>query len=262
MRRLVVVIGLIGVVGLTGRGLMPCELLPPQPRCDVVLHPGPTADTLGAVRIEGARTYASAGQFLLTTVSVDTTLDWREWVAAVASRELDRVPRATVFPPDEDEDEVRERNAAAMDTSQDVAVTAALRVLGMESDALRIEIDAGSIGGPSAGLMFSLGVIDLLTEEDLTGGAVIAGTGTIDEHGVVSPIGGVRQKVRAAAQLAERPATAFLLPASNLDQASSTPVVGRILLVPVNDIDEALAALRVLRTGHVPTGAIALGGGG
>ena len=65
-----------------------------------------------------------------------------------------------------------------------------------------VRINSQGIGGPSAGLMWTLGLIDVLTPGDLTGGAKIAGTGTIDPSGRVGPIGGVEQKVVAA----ERPA--------------------------------------------------------
>jgi len=72
-----------------------------------------------------------------------------------------------------------------------------------------------SIGGPSAGLMFSLGLYDVLTPGSLTDGATIAGTGTIDDAGRVGPIGGLRQKIVAAR---EAGAGLFLVPADNCDQ--------------------------------------------
>lgn len=75
-----------------------------------------------------------------------------------------------------------------------------------------ITIDAGRIGGPSAGTMFALGIIDLLTPQDEAAGEVIAGTGTIDVQGVVGPIGGIRQKLAGAARDG---AEWFLAPAAN-----------------------------------------------
>jgi PDZ domain-containing protein len=62
----------------------------------------------------------------------------------------------------------------------------------------KISIASGDVGGPSAGLMWALGLYDLLTPGDLTGGRVIAGTGEIDPHGNVMPIGGILHKVVAA----------------------------------------------------------------
>ena len=77
------------------------------------------------------------------------------------------------------------------------------------------------IGGPSAGLMFSLGVYDTLTPGSLTGGADVAGTGTIDERGRVGPIGGIQQKIVAAADAG---AKIFLVPPGNCGSASHADV--------------------------------------
>jgi len=83
-----------------------------------------------------------------------------------------------------------------------------------------ITIDAGRIGGPSAGTMFALGIIDLLTPQDEANGQVVAGTGTIDVTGEVGPIGGIRQKLAGAHRDG---ATWFLAPESNCDE-----VVGHV----------------------------------
>jgi len=61
-----------------------------------------------------------------------------------------------------------------------------------------VTIDTQNVGGPSAGMMYALTIIDLLTEGDLNGGNIIAGTGTINSDGSIGPIGGIRQKVVAA----------------------------------------------------------------
>ncbi len=61
-----------------------------------------------------------------------------------------------------------------------------------------VTINAGDVGGPSAGLMFALGIYDKLTPGPLTNGRDIAGTGTIDEEGRVGPIGGIKQKMAGA----------------------------------------------------------------
>ena len=62
----------------------------------------------------------------------------------------------------------------------------------------KVKIDSHEIGGPSAGLMFTLEIYNQLVEDDLTRGHEIAGTGTINEKGEVGPIGGIQQKVVAA----------------------------------------------------------------
>jgi PDZ domain-containing protein len=106
-----------------------------------------------------------------------------------------------------------------------------------------IEIDSGQVGGPSAGLMYALGVIDMLTPGELTKGHVIAGTGTIDPDGNVGAIGGVRQKmVGAAAAGAEY---AFV-PADNIEAAETAPVNG-LTLVPVSNLQDALNFLNGLQ---------------
>ena len=75
-----------------------------------------------------------------------------------------------------------------------------------------IEIASGDVGGPSAGLMFALGLYDTLTPGDLTGGRTIAGTGTIDLEGEVGGIGGIVDKVVGAERAG---ASVFLVPAEN-----------------------------------------------
>jgi PDZ domain-containing protein len=112
-----------------------------------------------------------------------------------------------------------------------------------------ITIDLAGIGGPSAGLMFALGVTDKLTEEDLTGGLHIAGTGSIDDEGNVGPIGGIPQKLVAAKQDG---ATVFLVPAANCAEALDNAVAG-LQMVKVQTYAGALHELETLRNGGQPT---------
>jgi PDZ domain-containing protein len=106
-----------------------------------------------------------------------------------------------------------------------------------------ISIGLEKIGGPSAGLMFALGIIDKLDPADLTGGTFVAGTGTIDEDGAVGPIGGIPQKLVAARRAG---ATVFLTPAANCAEAAARIPAG-LRLVKVTSLDDALGALRQLR---------------
>jgi len=114
-----------------------------------------------------------------------------------------------------------------------------------------IDIGIEGVGGPSAGLLFALGIVDKLTPGELTGGAFIAGTGTIDGEGVVGRIGGIEQKVVAAG---EAGATVFLVPAGNCAAAVGAAPEG-LQLVRVDTLDTALDALNKLREGDlaVPT---------
>jgi Lon-like protease len=111
-----------------------------------------------------------------------------------------------------------------------------------------ISIPIENIGGPSAGLMLALGIIDTIEPADLTGGKIIAGTGSIDAKGVVGPIGGVVQKEVVARTAG---ATYFLTPKDNCADAVSAQQPG-LTLVEVGTLDEALAALDDIRTGKQP----------
>jgi PDZ domain-containing protein len=108
-----------------------------------------------------------------------------------------------------------------------------------------ISISSGDIGGPSAGMMWALGLYDLLTPGDLTGGRTIAGTGEIDLRGRVYPIGGVGEKIIAARRAGAR---VFLVPAANLAEAEGA--AEDIRLIPVETIDDALRYL--MRTSRDP----------
>jgi PDZ domain-containing protein len=111
-----------------------------------------------------------------------------------------------------------------------------------------VDIRLKDVGGPSAGLMFALGIIDKLGPDSLTGGRTIAGTGEITAEGEVGPIGGVAQKMLGAK---EQKATVFLSPAQNCAEARATKPEG-LTLVRVATLKDALAALRMLRDGGTP----------
>jgi Lon-like protease len=111
-----------------------------------------------------------------------------------------------------------------------------------------LSIDLDEIGGPSAGLMFTLGIIDKLRPADLTGGKIIAGTGTIDDDGDVGPIGGIPQKLVGAKQAG---AQLFLVPAGNCAEALHNAVAG-LPMAEVATVSDALAALRTFAGGGTP----------
>jgi PDZ domain-containing protein len=105
-----------------------------------------------------------------------------------------------------------------------------------------VEIDSSNIGGPSAGMMYTLAIINVLTEDDITGGFRVAGTGTISTNGDVGPIGGVRQKVVGATLSG---AEYILVPEANYDEALTADIEGAEI-VAVNTIDDALEFLATL----------------
>lgn len=307
----------------------------------VVLRPGPTVDTLGTdkgkqvIQVTGATTSTSAGQLRLTTVGVQAKVELLWAIRGWVSDEDAVVPRELVYPPNQSEQQIEQRNAEDFKVSQSTAETAALRELGypvqvavetvvaggpaqgklavgdvitavdgqpvnapgqltglvrakpagssltvayrrgqqagsavitsraeksndpprigigikqLQPHPFELKIDVDKIGGPSAGLMFSLGIIDKLRPLDLTGGRVVAGTGTIDDEGRVGPIGGIAQKL-VGAQRAR--ATVFLTPAGNCAEAVRNARSG-LPLVKVATLKEALAALETLRAGGQP----------
>jgi PDZ domain-containing protein len=109
-----------------------------------------------------------------------------------------------------------------------------------------VRIRVGDIGGPSAGMMFALGIVDKLTPGNLTGGRFVAGTGEISADGAVSAIGGIQQKMAGARQAG---ATIFLTPAANCaDTAGAVPAGMR--LVKVSTLGGAVSALEALKAGR------------
>lgn len=108
-----------------------------------------------------------------------------------------------------------------------------------------VTFNLADIGGPSAGLMFSLAVIDKLTPGELNGGLNVAGTGTIDSDGTVGPIGGITHKLRAAA---DDGATVFLVPADNCAEALTGAPDG-VELIEVQTLDGAIEALDTVAAG-------------
>lgn len=113
-----------------------------------------------------------------------------------------------------------------------------------------VVISLGDVGGPSAGLIFALAIVDKLTPGELTGGRFVAGTGTILSSGEVGPIEGIRFKMAAAR---EAGAAVFLVPGGNCEAALPTAPEG-LQLIRVDDLTGAVAALDTLRSGGTPAG--------
>lgn len=322
----------------------------------VLYAPGVAVDTLSSVAgrqvvsVSGRRTYPTDGILDLTTVSVTsagTRLSLAEAVLGWADPHRQVLPRALVYPAAQSPTAARAEGQAQMTSSQESAVLAAARQLGVpvtvttvvggvtangpaagrlstgqrilavdnrtvtgsaavasavrahrpgttvtfrvgagtatravplqvgrpptgsaipagsgylgislqdsEHAAVNANVELGqSIGGPSAGLMFSLAIVDRLTPGTLPGRVHVAGTGTIDDHGTVGPIGGIRQKMLGARSAG---ATLFLAPAANCAEAVSRPVDG-LRLVRVTTLADAVRALQSAaagRTTELPT---------
>ncbi|MEO6988917.1 MAG: S16 family serine protease [Aquihabitans sp.] len=113
---------------------------------------------------------------------------------------------------------------------------------------IKVSIDSGDVGGPSAGLAFTLAIVDRLTPGNLTGGSKVAVTGTINLDGSVGPVGGVVQKTEAAVSAG---ATVFLVPPDEFADATRS-ARDRLEVRKVTNLDEALAALAELGGDPVP----------
>ncbi len=106
-----------------------------------------------------------------------------------------------------------------------------------------VTIQLNNVGGPSAGMMFALGIIDTLTPGELNGGETVAGTGTIAADGVVGAIGGIRQKMWGAVGAG---AEWFLAPEANCDEVVGYVPDG-LRVFSVADLDDALDVLEAVR---------------
>ena len=144
----------------------------------------------------------------------------------------------------------RPGSATVTTTAAAEGTGSALGVLVLESPyaPFTVDIQVDDVGGPSAGLMLALGILDLVGHVDLTEGAVVAGTGTIGDDGSVGPIGGIPLKLVSAREI---DAELFLVPADNCAEALRNAQPG-LPLAKVATLDDALAALDELRAGDLP----------
>ncbi|MDT4939555.1 MAG: Lon-like protease [Pseudonocardiales bacterium] len=312
----------------------------------VILSPGPTYNTLGAdprgdtiIVIKGKQPNQTTGNLNMTTVNVSTNpLSVFEAVYGWLAHDKVVVPKSSVFPPGQSQQQVDQQNTRDFAVSQDSAIAAASCELGYpakfgvvsvvgataqdklqpadildtldgkpidsevklrallatekpgtkvsivvtragkpdtESLALgpapqgrtgasvgivpgsvcappfTVDLGLGNqIGGPSAGLMFALGIMDKVGSVDLTKGRFIAGTGTIDPDGKVGPIGGIQLKMIAARHAG---ATVFLTPSGNCSDVRGATPKG-LQIIKVDALHDAVQDLLALEAGKtVPT---------
>jgi PDZ domain-containing protein len=118
-----------------------------------------------------------------------------------------------------------------------------------------VTITSGGIGGPSAGLAFTLGILDLMTPGDLTGGKEVAVTGTIEADGKVGPIGGIDSKVLT---VAHQHVKYFLVPVDDADEARAHAPAD-LQIVPVATLDDAVNFLLSIGGAGLPAASAASG---
>ncbi|MBL1080380.1 hypothetical protein JK359_00040 [Streptomyces actinomycinicus] len=226
-----------------------------------VAQPGTTANVLGAdkgtqvITVSGAPVRRTSGQLRMVTIVAtgpEATVTLGDVVGNWFRSDRAVMPRDAVYPSGDDVKEIEKYNLAQMDESQHNATQAALKYLGLSAGKVKVDLKLADVGGPSAGLLFTLGIIDKLDGDgsggDLTGGRTIAGTGTIDPSGKVGAVGGVALKTQAARRDG---ATVFLVPKAECADAQSELPKG-LRLVPVTTVKSAVDALVALEKGKGP----------
>lgn len=228
------------------------------PGAYVVEMPGRTANVLGKdgdtpiIEVTGVKTYEDPGQLRLVTVGAMGVPGYpvtnAQILAAWVSPSELVLPTEVVYPTGQSAEEYKEESNTQMATSQDAAVTAGLafaKSLGVDVSNAKVTMHVDDIGGPSAGMMYALGLVDMLTPATETNGLTIAGTGTIDEKGNVGSIGGIVLKMMGAKRDG---ATWFLAP-----EANCSSVVGNVpdglSVVRVSTLQEAYDALVAIGEG-------------
>ena len=279
---------LVGGAGAWWSGDVPCALVVAQPACQLAVTGGPVLDTadLVEVRPDGGRVAVRepAGRLLATTIEVSEPDGVTGWWSALRDADVDLVTRSRLVPPGGDLDDVARTGRARMEESRTRAAGLAVAGLGLITDAgageaawpVTVTFSTDEVGGPSAGLMLALAVHARLAPVDPTarvaGAAsalpplVVAGTGALATDGTVTAVGGVDHKLRSVVDHARGGPLpdAFLLPTADLPLARRTVLARDVLLVPVADLADAVAALTTLAAGGVPPQAepLAAGGGG
>ncbi|MET8447002.1 S16 family serine protease [Streptomyces sp. NPDC005209] len=223
-----------------------------------VAQPGMTANVLGenkgteVITISGAPTRSTDGQLRMTTIEAtapDTDVTLADVIGNWFRTDRAVMPHEAVYPSGNTVKEIEQHNAEQMKQSQDAATQAALKYLDLSDQKVDVTLKLADVGGPSAGLLFSLGIVDKLHGDgsggDLTGGRTIAGTGTIDAAGRVGAVGGVSLKTQAARRDG---ATVFLVPKAECGEASSELPKG-LRLIPVTTLNRAVDSLIALEKG-------------
>ncbi|MDR3127960.1 MAG: Lon protease [Bifidobacteriaceae bacterium] len=220
----------------------------PVPYC--VENPGLTNNVLGQIdqksliQIDGY-TAKDNGQLLMTTVSVQGKAQYGvpliQALIANFNTKSQVLPLEAVFPKNISEQEYNSQNKTMMINSQNNAIKAAYNYLNITKyPKTHIEID--NVGGPSAGLIFALGIIDIVQQTNLTGGNIVAGTGQINPQGQVQPIGGIDQKIYGAVT---SKAQFFIAPKTNCsDIKDSHPDID---IVAIDNLSQAIVALDNIR---------------
>jgi PDZ domain-containing protein len=214
----------------------------------VVVMPGGATDVLDKViSIKSENSYKPNGSLYLLAVRVtspDSAMFSGEIMYGWINGEQRVFPRSVLYPDHVSAKVIDKEAKVDMTTSQDKARAVALAYVKKNYPQLTpvdpslITLDVKDTGGPSGGMIFTLGVIEELTPDDLLQGRKVAGTGTIDPAGNVGPIGGIDEKLIAAKRVG---VSVFLAPRSNCPEISSVP--DGLTVYAIRTIDDAVKAL-------------------
>jgi PDZ domain-containing protein len=219
----------------------------------VIISPGagtPLFPKVLKIDDQAVKTFAPNGQMYLLSIWVsnpDAKVLGAEVLNCWARGDCVVIPRSTIYERDTDTKREVRKSKETMKVSQNTAVLAAKRVLtaqypevdisGLANSSLTVTL--ANTGGPSGGLIFALGIIELLTEEDLLQGRKVSASGTISESGVVGSIGGISEKIIAAKKAGS---TLLFASRDNCDDLPSR--VSGISVVAVDTLQEALKYLQ------------------
>ena len=220
----------------------------------VVMQPGPAFDLLKknitfavdtSTATQQVRTYPVPGKLFALTVLVSNP-EAHITAPIVIANWIDGhsvlLPRAVVYPHKVDTKKVEAAGLQEMQGAQDLALIAATRFIEKSDPQLAQQLRTSKVsfalketGGPSAGLGFALAIIAKTKAPSLIAGRQLAVTGTIDESGTVGAIGGIDQKLIAAAATG---ANTILIPADNCADITRTP--SHLHIVPIHSLNEAI----------------------
>lgn len=209
------------------------------------------------ITIKDLKNYPATGRIDLMSIRVtnpDTWLFGPEIIYSWISADRAVYPKSAIYPPGTSAKEEDKQAKADMVGSQNKAISAAINYLqshpeimgdgsqgsqqAQALDGKKITIKVKDTGGPSGGLVFSIGLVELLTQKDLLTHRHIAGTGTISVRGVVGAIGGINEKIASARKAG---ATLFFAPVDNAEEISHVPA--GIKVVTVATLSQAISYL-------------------
>ena len=219
----------------------------------VIIQPGagtPLFPKVLKLDNQAVETFVPNGQMYLLSIWVsnpDAKVLGAEVLTCWVRGDCVVIPRSTIYQRDTDTKRELQKSKETMRVPQDTAVLAAKKVLAAQYPEVNISglanssltVTLANTGGPSGGLIFALGILELLTEEDLLQGRKVSASGTISESGEVGSIGGISEKIIAAK---EAGSTLLFASRDNCDDLPSR--VSGISVVAVDTLQEALKYLQ------------------